>query len=283
MWIRKNFLISFFKAIFPLIFCAGLITAPCPDALAAKKKGPYVVTAKSAILYDVTRSKLLYGRHIHQRVWPASTTKVMTALLVMERLSTNKVVTVSERATRPQPTKLYLQPGEKYTVEALLYAILMKSANDATVVLAEAVAGSEKEFVKLMNQRARQLGAKNTKFLNSHGLPTEESQYTTASDMRLILKQALRYPLFRKILAHRQKTIVSQTGKRIHLKSYNKLLWKDWKKVVRGKTGYTRKAKHCFVGFLTEGNNIYVINVFGCRQRWSDIRYILTQYGKFKL
>jgi len=105
----------------------------------------------------------------------------MTALLVLEHLNLDEYVTVSKNATRPQPTKLYLKPGEKYKVRDLLYAIVLKSANDAAVVLAEAIAGTHWEFVVMMNKRAKEIGADHTRFANAHGLPTKKDpQYTTA-------------------------------------------------------------------------------------------------------
>ena len=144
----------------------------------ARKKSQGI-SCKSAIFSDSTKVKRLYGKGVHDRVLPASTTKVMTALLVLEKLSLEKYVTVHRTASYPQPTKIYVRTGEQYRVKDLLYAILLKSANDASVVLAQSVSGSEREFIKLMNKRAKELGAVNTKFANSHGLPSKASQYTT--------------------------------------------------------------------------------------------------------
>lgn len=249
-----------------------------------KKKKGYSVSAKAAIFSNSTRVKRLYGKNVHTKVLPASTTKVMTALLVLEKLSLKKRIRVSSRATRVQPTKLYLKPGEYYKVSDLLYAILLKSANDAAVVLAEAVAGSEKNFVKLMNKRAQQLGAKHTKFANSHGLPTSKSsQYTTPYDMYLIFRQALKHPFFKKAVQLQYKTIYSEKGRKIKLKSHNKILFKKWKRKIYGKTGYTKSAKSCFVGFLTKGRSTLIIAVFGCSRRWDDIKHIVSKYGGITL
>ena len=206
----------------------------------------------------------------------------MTALLVFEHLPLNKVVTVSRQATYTQSSKAGLMAGEHYTVADLLYTALMQSANDAAITLAEAVAGSEGEFVKLMNTRAKQLGARQTRFTNSNGLPTKETQYTTAFDMYLIFREALKYPFFKEAMAYKNKAITSQEGRAITLKSYNKLLWKEWGKKIHGKTGYTRKARYCFVGYLEGEKEPLIVAVFGCRKRWSDIRYIITRYGGMK-
>lgn len=264
------------------IFVVCVLTAfvLSPPVWAAKKKAKkYTPTAKSAILSNSTKGQRLYSKNANTRVAPASTTKVMTALLAMEHLPLDKVVTASQNATLVQPSEINIVAGERYRVCDLLYASLMQSANDASVVLAEAVSGSEEKFVKLMNQRAWRLGAFGTKFANAHGLPTKESQYTTAYDMYLIFKEALKYPFFREALPHRYKTIYSQEGRKIFLKSHNKLLWKDWKKKIYGKTGYTKKAQSCFVGYFKKGKDTFIVAVFGCTKRWSDIKYILNRYG----
>lgn len=253
------------------------IAFPC---YAAKKRyrGAYV-TARSAIFSNASQGKRYYGKNVNTRVPPASTTKVMTALLVLERLSLDREVTISRAATLPQPSKIHAQPGEKYKVGDLLYALLLNSANDASVALAEAVAGSEQQFVRLMNQRARQLGARNTKFVNSHGLPNRANQYTTAYDMYLIFRAALRHPIFDTIIRTKYKTIYSTAGRAIQLKSHNKILFSDWNKKLYGKTGYTRQAKSCFVGYLKKGEDICIVAVFGCSKRWRDIKFIVNRYG----
>lgn len=240
----------------------------------------YTVSARSAIFSDSTRVIRFYGKNVHTRVLPASTTKVMTALVVLEQLPLSRYVTVSERATQVQPTKLNLRAGEQYKVQDLLYAILVNSANDASVVLAEAVSGSEWRFVNLMNERAQKLGAKNTKFANSHGLPSKESQYTTAYDMYLIFRQAVKHQFFKKAVAEKSHTIYSKNGREISFKSHNKMLFWDWGKNIHGKTGYTRGAKACFVGYLKGEKTLKIIAVFGCTRRWDDIKYLVSNYGR---
>ncbi len=266
------------------VFCAGCAIFSllfAEQAWAAKKKSKtHQLTAKSAIFSNSTTVKRLFGKNSLVAVVPASTTKVMTALLVLENLPLDRVVTVSRRATLTQPSKINLRRGERYKVSDLLYAMLLNSANDASVVLAEAVAGSEANFVKKMNQRAKALGTKRTKFANCHGLPTEATQYTTAYDMYLIFREALKFPFFKEGLKYKYKKIFSQEGRGILLKSHNKLLWKSWGQHIYGKTGYTRKAKSCFVGYTQRGKDILIIAVFGCSKRWDDIKYIVSKYGK---
>ncbi len=242
------------------------------------------ISAKAVIFSNSTKVVRYYGKNVHSRVEPASTVKVMTALLVLEKLPLNQVITISKRATYPQPTKIYIKEGEQYTVESLLYAILLKSANDASVALAEAVSGSEAKFVELMNRRAKQIGANHTKFINPNGLPSSKgSQYTTPYDMYLIFRQALKHDFFKKAITLRYKRIYSKAGRKISLKSHNKILFKKWKQKLFGKTGWTRKAKACFVGYTTKGKDICIIALFGATQRWTDIKYIVEKYGLIDL
>lgn len=242
------------------------------------------ISCKSVIFSDSTKVKRLYGKSVHKRVLPASTTKVMTALIVLEKLSLNQYITVSKRATGAQPTKLYLKPGEQYKVRDLLYAILLKSANDASIVLAEAVAGSEWNFVQMMNQKAKEIGAKHTKFANSNGLPSRKvSQYTTAYDMYLIFRRALRNSFFKNAIKKKYKTIKSKAGRAIKLKSHNKILFKGWKRNIYGKTGYTKAAGACFVGTIDKGKSTLIMGFFGCSDRWDEIKHIVSKYGGISL
>ena len=238
------------------------------------------VSCRAVIFSDSTKVKRLYGKNVQTRVIPASTTKVMTALLAMEKLSLDQYVRVSNNCSHVQPTKLYLKAGERYRVRDLLYAILLNSANDASIVLAEAVAGSEANFVAMMNKRAKQIGANHTRFTNSNGLPTRKiSQYTTAYDMYLIFRQALKYPFFREAIKLKYKTIYSKAGRKLNLKSHNKILFSNWKRKVYGKTGYTRSAGACFVGTLQKGESTLIIGVFNCPNRWEDIKRVIAKYG----
>ncbi len=264
------------------IFLLVVLALSSPSlSLAAKKKKKksYRVTAKAAVLIDAASGRKLYDKNSRQRVLPASTTKVMTALLAMEKLPLNQWVTVSANATHVQPSRINLVPGEQYRVGDLIYASLLNSANDASVVLAEAVAGSQSAFVRLMNRRAKELKAYSTKFANAHGLPSEATQYTTAQDMYLIFKQAMQYPFFRKTIGYSSVVIHSKGGRKIVLNTHNTSFKKGWKKKVHGKTGYTRKAKACFVGYVPKGDRVLIVGVFGCTRRWDDVKYIIRKYG----
>jgi D-alanyl-D-alanine carboxypeptidase (penicillin-binding protein 5/6) len=255
----------------------GVLTVPL--SLEAR----YTVSCRSVIFSDSTRVKRLYGKRVHERVLPASTTKVMTALMVLEKLSLDDWVTVSHPATLPQPTKLHMKAGDRYRVRDLMYAILLNSANDGAVVLAEAVSGSHANFVRDMNRRAREIGARNTRFANANGLPSKEAQYTTAYDMYLIFRRALRHEFFREAIKTKRHAIRSRDGREHALKSHNRIFSFDWKNKIYGKTGYTRAAGACFTGTIQKGNSTLIMAFFNCPRRWDDIKYVVSTYGNIPL
>ena len=268
-----------------VIILIALLVMP-GDALARRNKKRvrvYKPTAVSALLIDSTDSKYAYARNIDKKVFPASTTKVLTALLVLEKLSLDQYVTVSAKAINVPETKLNFRPGEQYKVGDLLYAVLLKSANDAANVLAEAVGGSQGEFVRMMNARAAALGATHSHFANAHGLPSKAEQYTTARDMMIIFKAALKNPSFRQVLSFKYRILYSKEGRRFFLKSHNKSLFLKWKRKIYGKTGYTREAQSCFVGYFVKGGHEYIVAVFGCSKRWEDIKFIVERYAAVDL
>jgi D-alanyl-D-alanine carboxypeptidase (penicillin-binding protein 5/6) len=156
----------------------------------------------------------------------------------------------------------------------------MKSINSAAVALAEATAGTEQSFVALMNRKAKEIGTSNTLFANASGLPKGGTQYTTASDLALIMKAALSYPLIREILGTKAYLIRTSEGRDIFLENSNDLLWqKD--NMIGGKTGYTGNARHCFVCAINTGKGPLFTAVLGARSRSSLWRstLILTEMG----
>ncbi len=275
----------FFLSIF-LIFC---FISPADARVVYHKKSVHSVnkttkndyfSAKSAMLWNITEDKVYFSKNINDRIYPASTTKVMTVLLALEKLSLDQYVTVSVSATQVAPTRLNFLPGEQYLVSDLIYACLLKSANDAAVVLAEAVAGSEGQFVVMMNQKAESMGAVNTRFANAHGLPSKNKQYTTAYDMAVIFKEAFKNPFFQKAITFPYKIIYSKKGRKHFLKSHNKALFLNWKQNVYGKTGYTLQAQSCFIGYFKKGDEVFIVDVFGCRtrKRWEDIKWLIEHF-----
>lgn len=226
---------------------------------------------------DAETGRVLFAKNPDLRLTPASTTKLMTALVVLERARLDDVVTVSRNASSAAPTKIGLKAGDNITIEKLLYSALVKSANDAAVALAEAVAGSEERFVSLMNRKAVALGLDNTWFINPNGLPGT-GQYITAYDLAKIMRHAIRYPVLREILGTRVAEVSTEGGRTIFVKNTNQLLWSD-EDFLGGKTGYTRQARHCFVGAGDRENNTLIVSLLGTPSRgllWKEAEALMA-------
>lgn len=236
------------------------------------------INSRSAIVMDMSTERILYAKKPERRLPPASTAKLMTAIVAMEKADLSDVVTISKNASQVRPSKVGFQKGDKVTVEKLLYAALITSANDAAVALAEAVAGSEKHFVHLMNQKATSIGAKDTKFINSTGLPGAQ-QYTTASDLSRIMRCALSYSKIKEIIGIPAVELLTEKGKLLFLKNTNELLWSD-ENLIGGKTGYTFRAGHCFVGAAERENEEIIIVLLGSpsrRRLWKETEILIDK------
>lgn len=223
------------------------------------------VYSRAAVVMDAATGKLLYAKNPHLRCLPASTTKLMTAILAIERLNLMSLVKISANASRVAPHKAGFKEGEQVTVEELLYASLLSSANDASVALAEAVAGTEERFVELMNEKAALIGAHDTHFINANGLPGF-GQYITASDLSKIMQYALRYPKLRQIINTRVTEISTEQGRPIFLRNTNRLLWSE-DGLIGGKTGFTRGAGHCFVCAAERDDDAVIVALLGSPSR----------------
>ncbi|MDN5293379.1 MAG: hypothetical protein PWQ91_561 [Eubacteriales bacterium] len=236
------------------------------------------LNAKAAILVDLRSGQILAGENIHERRAPASTTKILTAIIALEKGRLDDIVTVSEKAAKMEGTSIYLEKGEQLTLEELLYAMLLESANDAAVAIAEHLAGSEEEFAEWMNAKARELGARESHFANATGLPHPE-HYTTAYDMAIIARYAMKNPLFASIVATKEKEINRQKKDGIrHLYNHNKLLWR-YEGTTGIKTGYTTEALQCLVASARRGEQHYLAVVLGSRGTiWNDAMKLL-EYG----
>jgi len=230
------------------------------------------LNAQSAILLDPWNKRVIYSKNPQEPLSPASTTKIMTALLVLNKSHLKKKVAISSFAASMEPSKVYIKEGEVYLVEDLLKALLLNSGNDASVALAESVAGSEEKFVESMNKMAKAIGAKNTNFKNSSGLP-DENQYSTAYDLSLIVREAMKNKHFVDIIKMKNSEIQELTsGRRIKLKSHNKSLWKDTSFSILGKTGYTKKAGHCFSGYIQYNRwHKVIVVILKSKSLWVDL------------
>jgi len=236
------------------------------------------ISSKSAVVMEASTGRILYGKNPNLKLPPASTTKLMTAMIALDRLDPADTFTVSERAVSVSPIKANFKAGEKVSVEMLLNAALIKSANDAAFALAEAVAGSEEKFIELMNQKAIALGMADTQFINATGLPGH-GQHTTAYDLAKMMRQALKYPLVREIINTKASRISTENGRSIFIKNSNRLLWAD-ETVLGGKTGYTREAKHCFVCASEQGNGTVIAALLGAPSRgtlWKEAEVLMEK------
>ena len=219
-----------------------------------------VTEATSAILMDAASGQIFYEKESHKELAPASVTKLMTLLVAADAVASEKVkltdkVTASENASKLGGSQIYLEPGETFTLEQMLIAIAVGSANDGCVAVAEHINGTHEAFVEEMNNKAQALGLKNTHFANAYGLPAE-GHYTSAFDLAIISKEALNYPLVRKLTSMKEYDL--RDGK-FKLWNTNKLLW--WYPGADGfKTGWTNEAKYCLASTV-ERNGLRLICV----------------------
>lgn len=227
----------------------------------------------AACIYDLNHEEVLYSYQANERLNPASLTKIMTALLVIENCSMEDVVLIGDVSIYEDGVQLFnLKAGDRITVQNLLYATLVYSANDAALALAQHVAGSEEAFVEMMNTRALQLGATNTHFVNPHGLSHEE-HYTTAYDLYLIFNAAVKHDIFQQIINTTSYTVEytladgTQTSRNIT--TTNKFLSEIYESpsgvsIIGGKTGSTMAAGKCIILYASDAaGNPYICVVMG--------------------
>jgi serine-type D-Ala-D-Ala carboxypeptidase (penicillin-binding protein 5/6) len=242
------------------------------------------LTARAAILMDAATGKILYQRDPDLRLPPASTTKVITAIVALESgRKLHELLTVSKMATRVPASKLYLRPGQTITIEHLLYGILLSSANDASLVLAEGITGSVERFTEIMTKKAHVIGATNSHFTNPHGL-TAPDHFSTARDLALFFRYAMKNATFREIVQTKISSVSSNSivrkrtvARRISVRNHNRLLW-NFDGAIGGKTGYTLAAQKCFVGAVTRNGLTLIVSILGARNLWGDTRELL-EYG----
>jgi len=262
----KNIRISTVFLLF-LVLCCLLLVSP----VSAEE-----IKSRAAVVMDATTGRVLYAKNPGLRLLPASTTKLMTALIVLERVDVRDTVTISARAASAPAINIGLKKGDAVSVETLLHAALIRSANDAAVALAEAVAGSEEAFVHLMNSKAIELGLQNTRFVNPNGLPGM-GQHTTAYDLAEIMKKAMAYPLLKDILGTESAGLSIRPGKTTFIANTNRLLWSD-NGLLIGKTGYTREAGHCFVSAKACGAGKIIVALLGSPTRgllWEETEHLM--------
>lgn len=234
------------------------------------------INAKSAILMDYNTKEVLYEKNPNEKLYPASLTKIMTLLLGMEALESGKIsltdeVRISAHAASMGGSQLWLEEGETQTVENLFKAITIRSANDASVALAEHIAGSEEIFVKMMNEKAKELGMNNTNFMNSSGLH-HENHYTTAYDVALMSAELLKYDKIHEWLTvYMDEMLVGKQKDKVQsLVNTNRLI-KEYEGTTGIKTGSTSQAGYCLSASAKKGNLHLIAVVMGSET--SKIRF----------
>lgn len=236
------------------------------------------LTARAAAVLDVSNGRILYSKNPHLRLPPASTTKVMTVVVALEKLRPEQRIRVSRNAVNAEPSKAGLTLGAEYRVWDLVTACLVSSSNDAAVALAEGAAGSEEKFVEMMNAKAARLGMKSTKFVNASGLPDKKrkrKQYTTAYDLSTLMRHALRDKRLDERMGLLEAEIRGSDGKAIKLRSHNKMLWR-MPKFVKGKTGWTFASRHTFVGTNYDPKKRITFAMLSSTEPWTDIERLAS-------
>ena len=226
-------------------------------ALLASAETGINVKAKSSALYNPDTKTFLYENNAGARLSPASTTKIITALIAIEELDPDEIISVPRAAVGVEGSSLYLAEGDELSVRDLIYGVLLQSANDAATALALRISGDIPTFAQLMTQRARDIGAVDTSFQNPHGLDSDE-HYTTAHDLSLIAAEALGNDTFRKISSTYKYTFNIGDKTRV-IVNHNKLL-RAYDGCIGVKTGYTRKSGRCLVS-AAERNGVTLIAV----------------------
>ena len=244
------------------------------------------IEGEAAVVMDYKTGRVLFEKNADEKLYPASTTKVMTCLLALESGRLNETVTIPKEASKvPKDSSLVpVTPGEKMPFIDLLYGLMMRSGNDGAVAVAVIVAGSVDNFVAMMNQRARELGCENTHFANPHGYQ-DETHYTTARDLALITREAMKNATFREIVSANSYTM-SATEKREKLKlaTSNAMFVKTspyyYEYEVGVKTGYHSKAAHCFVGAAKKnGASLISVTLKTTKNgKWTDTKRLM-EYG----
>ena len=234
--------------------------------------------AKAAGLFRLEDGTVLYAKNVHERLYPASITKVMTALVALENGSLNQVLTATDavRITESGAVLCGLEPGDTMTLDQALRILLVWSANDAGLLIAENIGGSVEHFLEMMNEKARELGATNTNFANPHGL-TDMNHYTTVYDLYLIFNEAIKYDTFNEIIhmSGYQTVFYDKNGgeKVFDRPSTNQFLRGNYQPpanvtVIGGKTGTTNEAGHCLMLLVRDENGApYISVILGAQSR----------------
>jgi len=265
------------------IIILSLLMTTCFSFVTAVNKP--VINSNAAVAMDADSSIVLYNKGMNKKIYPASTTKILTAILAIENLNLDKSVVVSKTAINIpwDSSSVYLKEGEIISVNDLLYCLLLNSGNDAANVLAEAVSKDIKTFVNLMNEKVKEIGCSNTHFNNAHGY-SDDNHYTTALDMAKIFRYCIQNETFVKIISTKSYIVAktNKTNSERYLNNTNRLILKKedsiysryYEYCIGGKTGFTNEAGRTLVTFAKKGDETIIVAVFGASSSGTqDVRY----------
>lgn len=270
--IKKLFSVSL---IFVLCFLFVFLGVTC---LVQNTTFAMQTSAKSCAVIEAETGRVLFSKNQNQKLPMASTTKIMTAITAIENCKDlDEKFVVSKKAIGVPGTSLYLREGDEYSTRDLLYALMLISGNDASVAIAEHVAGSTSEFVTLMNDMTKKIGVKNTHFANTHGLDAD-GHYTTAYDLARITAYALQNDTFREIVSTKNIKIVNGKGENRYLKNKNKLLF-TLEDCIGVKTGFTDDAGRCLVSAVDKNGMKLVCVVLNCGPMFEESAILLKECG----
>jgi serine-type D-Ala-D-Ala carboxypeptidase (penicillin-binding protein 5/6) len=230
------------------------------------------ITAASYLLVEKGSFQVISGKDYHRRLPPASTTKVITTIIALERLNGSETIVPDAKVHQIPHSKLNLIPGKKYNAMDLIKGAMVESANDAAYTIGTYIAGTEREFASVMTEKAKDVGAHNTQFRNASGLFVQD-QYTTCYDLALIFRYALSNERFREIVSMKYFSF-QDSNRNITYKNHNRFLF-CFEPAIGGKTGFTRASRHCYVGAFEKDGKIYILSLLGSRNLWGDAVEIL--------
>ncbi len=242
---------------------------------AEAKSSHFNVSAKSAVLYVPEIDSFIYSKNSRERLPMASTTKIMTALIALEECEGDEVVKIDDSAIGVEGSSAYLRQGDELTMNELIYALLLQSANDAAVAIACHIGGDVEGFADIMNERAESMGLSNTRFENPHGLDSE-NHYTTAEDLAKIAGMALANPKFKEITSTYKMSFITEERSRTYV-NHNKLL-NMYDGCIGVKTGFTKKSGRCLVGAAERDGLTFVTVTLDAPSDWQDHKNMLD-YG----
>ena len=246
---------------------------------------PKALYALSAVLMDGDSGRVLYDKNGETPLANASTTKVLTCIVALESAPGDDYVQISQNAVSQSEVKLGLRKGEQYYLEDLLYSLMLKSHNDTAVAIAEHCGGTVEGFARMLNRKAKQIGCEDTYFITPNGLDAEDENgkhHTTAKDLALIMRYAIRNQTFLHIAQTRDYTFSEITGKRTFSVHNTNALLDRMEGVLAGKTGYTSQAGYCYVCAWEKGGRTFIVSLLGCgwpnhkNYKWSDTEKLLS-------